>query len=239
MQHPSYDATQPLLLLPGLLCDRALWTHQIDHLADIADIMVPDLTDQDSIDAMASHVLSQAPDRFALAGLSMGGYVALSILRLAPDRVTRLCLLDTNARADSDEQIRRRGALVTLARTGRFKGVTPRLLPTLVHADHVNVPEIGGVVLAMAERVGRDAFCRQQQAILSRPDSRPFLPSIQVPTLCIVGRDDQISPPDRAQEMADAIAGASIAVIDHCGHMAPLEQPAITTSRMREWLTRP
>lgn len=236
MMHPTPHARQPLCLLPGLLCDRALWAHQIENLSDIADCTVADLTRADSMGALAEAVLARAPDRFALAGLSMGGYVAFEILRRAPERVTRLCLVDTSARPDTMEQRQRREAMLKLARIGKFRGVSPRLLSTQVHPDHVAVPEIGGVVLAMTERVGRDAFCRQQAAILSRPDSRPGLDAISVPTLVIVGADDAQTPPDRSHEIAERVPGAALHILPRCGHLAPLEQPERVTALMREWL---
>ncbi|MDG5493722.1 alpha/beta fold hydrolase [Niveispirillum sp. BGYR6] len=236
MMHPPQDARLPLLLLPGLLCDHALWAHQAAALADIADSQVADLTQADSVAAMATQVLATAPARFALAGLSMGGYVAMEIMRRAPERVLGLCLVDTTARPDTDEQRERRMALIKLAKMGKFKGVTPRLLPALIHPDRANDPDVAGVVLEMAERVGRDAFLRQQSAILGRIDSRPFLDTIQVPTLCIVGRDDAITPPDRLEEVAAAVPGGRCEVLDHCGHLAPLEQPDQTSALMRAWL---
>ncbi len=236
MMHPTPHARQPLLLLPGLLCDRALWAHQIENLSDIAEPYVPDLTGHDRIGDLADSVLVNAPARFALAGLSMGGYVAFEILRRAPERVTRLCLVDSSARPDTHEQRQRREAMLKLARIGKFRGMSPRLLATQVHPDHVAVPEIGGVVLAMTERVGRDAFCRQQAAILSRPDSRPDLGSIKVPTLVIVGADDGQTPPDRSREIAAAIPDAQLHVLPRCGHLAPLEQPVQVTALMRQWL---
>lgn len=239
MTHPTPDARQTLLLLPGLLCDHALWAHQTEQLADIADCHVPDLTAQDSVGGLAGAVLAQAPARFALAGLSMGGYVALEIMRRAPERVTHLCLMDTSARADTDEQRQRRQALLKLARMGRFRGMSPRLLATQVLPDHVAVPEIGGVILAMTARVGRDAFCRQQSAILSRPDSRPDLAGIRSPTLVVVGADDVQTPPDRSREIAAAIHGARLHIIPRCGHLAPLEQPETVTGLMRDWLSIP
>lgn len=237
MTHPTPHAGQPLLLLPGLLCDRALWAHQIENLSDIADIRVPNLTGQDTIEGLATSVLDHAPPRFALAGLSMGGYVAFEILRRAPDRVTRLCLIDSSARADTPEQRRRREAMLKLAHMGKFRGMSPRLLATQVHPDHVDVPEIGGVVLAMTQRVGRDAFCRQQSAILSRPDSRPDLSQIKVPTLIIVGADDAQTPPDRSREILAAVTGAHLHILPRCGHLAPLEQPKAVTALMRDWLS--
>lgn len=123
----------PLILLPGLLCDGALWAHQSRYLEEVADVSVADLTRHDGVAAMAAAVLEAAPPRFAVAGLSMGGYVALEIARQAPDRVVKLALLDTNARADTDEQRRRRRGLMALANQGEFRGVTPRLLPMLIH----------------------------------------------------------------------------------------------------------
>jgi pimeloyl-ACP methyl ester carboxylesterase len=126
---------EPLILLPGLLCDARLWTHQSRDLADLSRPIVADLTGRDTVTDLARDVLAGAPERFALAGLSMGGYVAQEIMRQAPERVTRLALLDTSARADSAEQSERRRGLIRLAETGKFKGVTPRLLPLLIHPD--------------------------------------------------------------------------------------------------------
>lgn len=236
MMHPSHDARLPLLLMPGLLCDAALWAHQIETLSDLALPMVADLTQADTIAAMATQVLAAAPARFALAALSMGGYVAFEIMRREPARVAGLCLVDTTARPDTEEQRARRRALLHLARSGKFKGVTPRLIPTLVHPDHAGDPAIAGVVMAMAERVGRDAFIRQQSAIIGRVDSRPGLSAITAPTLCIVGEQDQVTPPDRLAEVAAAVPGARFAQISPCGHLAPLEQPGKVSMLMREWL---
>ena len=236
MTYPPHDARLPLLLLPGLLCDAALWSHQVRDLADLAESRVADLTGADAITRMAEQVLALAPPRFALAALSMGGYVAFEIMRRAPERVLGLCLVDTSARPDTDEQRTRRKALLKLAQSGKFRGVTPRLLPTLIHPDFADDPTVAGVVMAMAERVGRDAFLRQQTAILDRADSRPGLGAITVPTCCIVGADDQVTPPDRLAEVAAAVPGARLSVLDHCGHLAPLEQPDAVTGLMREWL---
>jgi pimeloyl-ACP methyl ester carboxylesterase len=226
----------PLILLPGLLCDEALWSHQTRYLSEIADITVADLTGRDSVAALAAEVLAKAPPRFALAGLSMGGYVALEIVRQAPERVTKLALIDTNARSDTDEQRRRRRGLMALADRGEFRGVTPRLLPVLVHPDRTNDTELTGEVMAMAERVGRDAFLRQQKLIMDRPDRRPMLPSITCPTLVLCGRQDAISTLEMHAEMADAIPGSRLAVVEECGHLASLERPHATTAMMRDWL---
>lgn len=226
----------PLILLPGLLCDSALWTHQTRHLGEIAESAVPNLTGHDSLGGLAAAVLAAAPDRFALAGLSMGGYVALEIMRQAPERVIKLALLDTNARPDSDEQRRRRRGLMALANRGEFRGVTPRLLPMLIHPDRTEEQDLTATVMQMAERVGKEAFLRQQTAILGRPDSRPDLARIACPTLVLCGREDALSTLEMHVEMAEAIPQARLAVVEQCGHLAPLERPHATTALLRDWL---
>lgn len=227
---------EALALLPGLLCDARLWDHQVRHLADLGDPWVADLASQDSIAAMAESVLAAMPGPFALAGLSMGGYVALEVMRRAPERVTRLCLLDTSARPDTDAQAERRRGLVAVAGKGTFKGVTRRLLPFLIHHDRVDDASLSSTVMAMAESVGRDAYGRQQQAILGRVDSRPALAAIACPTLVICGRQDAVTPLDRSEEIAAAIPGARLAVIEDCGHLSALERPQAVTALMRLWL---
>jgi pimeloyl-ACP methyl ester carboxylesterase len=226
----------PLILLPGLLCDEALWAHQTRYLAEVADVTVADLTGRDSVSELAADVLATAPPRFAVAGLSMGGYVAVEIVRQAPERVVKLALLDTNARADTDKQRRRRRGLMTLADRGEFRGVTPRLLPMLIHPDRIGEEALTGEVMAMAERVGRDAFLRQQKLIMDRPDSRPGLPSLRLPTLVLCGRQDAISTLEMHVEMAEAIPRARLAIVEECGHLAALERPHATTALMRDWL---
>ncbi|MGF1611407.1 MAG: alpha/beta fold hydrolase [Kiloniellales bacterium] len=228
--------TQPLALLPGLLCDAALWRHQVDALADLADCQVADFTSQDSVAAMAESVLAMMPERFALAGLSMGGYVALEVMRQAPGRVTRLALLDTSAWPDTPEQTARRRGLIELAETGKFKGVTPRLLPLLIHESRLDDADLTGVVLAMAERVGKDAFLGQQRAIMERPDSRPTLVTIRCPTLVICGRQDALTPLDRAMELAAGISDARLLVAEDCGHLSALERPETVNQALKAWL---
>lgn len=227
----------PLILLPGLLCDAALWARQIDDLADMADSTVADVGAHDDVGALAAEVLARAPDRFALAALSMGGYVAFEIMRRAPLRVSRLALFDTSARPDTAEQTRRRRLLVELGRSGRFRGVTPRLLPSLVHSDRLNDVALTRVIAEMAERVGRDAFERQQTAIMNRPDSRPLLAHVTCPTLVAVGRQDVLTPPALAEEIAAAIPGARLAYIEDSGHLPSLERPNVVSALMREWLS--
>lgn len=228
----------PLVLLPGLLCDAALWQPQIGALADLAAPLVGDLTRHDSLAAMAAAVLATAPEYFSLAGLSMGGYVAQEIMRQAPARVRRLALLDTSARADTDEQRARRRGLIELAGKGEFRGVTPRLLPLLLHPDRLGDRPLVDTVIGMAERVGKDAFLRQQQAILGRPDGRADLARIACPTLVLCGRQDALTPLAVHEEMAAAVKGARLVVVEDCGHLAPLERAEAVTAALQEWLTR-
>ena len=230
------SARTPLILLPGLLCDRALWQHQIDHLSDLADMSVPDLGRDDTVAGMAERVLAAAPPRFALGALSMGGYVAHAIMRAAPERVERLALLDTSARPDSEEQLSHRRGLVELAEKGTFRGVTPRLLPLLVHPARLEDKPLTDAVMGMAERIGKEAFLLQQKAIMGRPDSRPDLPRYRCPTLVVVGRADAITPIEVDAEMASLIPGARLVIVEESGHLTPMEQPVATTALLRYWL---
>ena len=224
-----------LLLLPGLLCDARLWRDQAAALAPLARPIVADLTLDDRIEAMAARALAAIDGPFALAGLSMGGYVALEVMRQAPERVTRLALLDTGARADTDEQKRRRRGLISLSRSGQFRGVTPRLLPQLIHPSRQHGP-LAAEVMDMAERVGKEAFLRQQEAIMHRIDSRPHLARIAVPTLVGVGADDALTPPALAAEMAALIPGARLRHFAHAGHLPTMETPEAVNAALAAWL---
>ncbi len=226
----------PLVLLPGLLCDPDLWSHQVAHLGEVATPAVLDLTGADSMAALACAVLDRSPDRFALAGLSMGGYVALEIMRRAPDRVVKLALLDTNAREDTPEQTARRNALVAISEKGGFERIVPTMLPNLVHPDRLEDWELVTRVEGMAAKVGPAAFRRQQAAIMGRLDSRPHLPAIACPTLVLCGRQDALTPPALHAEMAAGIPGARLAVIEDCGHLSSLERPQAVTALLRDWL---
>lgn len=230
-------ARHHLILLPGLLNDAALWAHQTGTLTDVAETTVPDLTQDDSLAAMAERVLAAAPDSFALAGLSMGGYLAQEIMRRAPERVERLALLDTTADADKPEQSARRRELIALAREGRFSEVPPALLPNLMHPEHARDPRIAGAFLAMAERVGAQGFIRQQTAIMARPDGWEDLRRIACPTLILCGRQDALSPPQTAARMAEAIGpAAKLVIVEDCGHLSALERPHAVSAVLRYWL---
>jgi len=231
-------ARQTLVLLPGLLNTRRLFDHQIADLADVADATVPELWHHDSIGAMAQATLDAAPPRFALGGFSMGGYVCFEILRRAPERVERLALMDTQAVPDTPEATARRRGFIEQTRLGRFHGVQPSLLPTIVHRSQLNDQAVVQPILEMAAEVGADGFCREQTAMIARRDSRPLLVDIKVPTLVLVGRQDLATPLSRAEEMAADIAHSRLVVIDNCGHMAPLEKPAEVSAALRRWLAQ-
>ncbi len=230
---------QALVLLPGLLCDAALWEPQLSELADIARFWVPDLTKYESMKELGEAVLRDAPwKEFALAGLSMGGYVAMEVIRQAPERVARLALLDSRARPETPDETERRQQLMKLAQSERgFMPVTSRMLPLMLHPSRVKDAVLTKTIRDMAERTGVEAYLRQQHAIISRPDFRPGLQRIKCPTLVLCGRQDQLTPLECSEEMAAAIPGARLAVIDECGHLATLERPDAVNAVMRTWLT--
>ena len=218
------------------MCDDRLWRHQVMHLADIADPIIGDVTKGASMPEMARAVLDAAPERFALAGLSMGGYVALQIMRDAPEPIARLALLDTSARADTLEQTATRRELIELSQEGRFDEVPHRLLPNIVHPERLDDARLTLIVFAMAEAVGPEAFVRQEEAIIGRPDSREDLQGIACPTLLLCGREDALTHMHLHEEMAALIPGSRLRVIERCGHLSALERQEEVTTALREWL---
>jgi len=225
-----------LLLLPGLLEDVDAFEQVIAGTADIATIVVADLTRADNMPALAQAALQQAPEGpLLVAGHSMGGYVALELVRQAPERVAKLCLLNTNARPDTPESTENRRRLMALADKD-FESVVTTLLPKLMTADHLKDPILTGIIGAMALATGKDAFKRQETAIIGRIDSRPHLEAIGCPTMVVAGRDDQLMPVAVLQELADGIPGARLEILEDCGHMASLEQPDEVLALFREWI---
>ena len=227
--------TSDLVLLPGLICDARLWRDVIAGLDQRS--MVADLTQDDSIAAMAARTLAAAPARFALAGLSMGGYVALEIMRQAPERGTHLALLDTSARPDDEarKETRRKG--IEMVEQGKFIGVSRGLLGSLVAPQHMGT-DVAREVQAMSERVGQAAYVRQQVAIMGRVDSRPGLGEIRVPVLVGVGESDKLTPPELAEEMAAGIKGAELVRFPDSAHLPTMENPGAVVDAMRAWLGR-
>ncbi len=226
----------PSVFLPGLLCTPRLYAEQISALWAFGPVMVGDHTRDDSVAAIAQRVLANAPPRFALIGLSMGGYVSMEIMRQAPERVAKLALLDTTARPDTPEQTASRREMIALGRSGRFGEVPERQYPILVAPQRQSDEELQRIVRTMAEQVGAEAFERQQAAIMNRPDSRPSLAAIRCPMLMLVGEQDALTPPDRAREISAAIAGSRLVTVPGCGHLSALERPAEVSRALVELL---
>jgi len=184
---------------------------------------------------LAKEALKQAPwEKFLLAGHSMGGYVALEVMRQAPQRVTGLALLNTNARPDTPESTENRRRLMALADRD-FEAVSTTLLPRLMNKEHLEDPLLTGTIGQMALAVGKDSFKRQEEAIIGRIDSRPHLKDIRCPTLVIAAAEDQLMPVAVLQEMADAIPGARLEVVEDSGHMTTLEHPERVVELLRDW----
>ena len=230
-------AKTDLVLVPGLLCTKALWQPQLAALADVATMTVADHTGHDSMEGIARSILAAAPERFALAGLSMGGYIAYAILRLAPERVSKLALLDTGYRADLPERKKQRCALMALAEREGTRKAQETLLGVLIHKSRLTHEALAEAVLKMGEDTGTEAFKRQQTALMTRPDSAPLLPTIRVPTLVLVGDQDALTPPQTSQEIAERIPGAKLEIIGECGHLSTMERPEAVNRALRTWLT--
>jgi pimeloyl-ACP methyl ester carboxylesterase len=226
----------PIVLVPGLLCTARLYAEQIPTLWRLGLVTVADHTRDDSMAAIARRILADAPPRFALAGLSMGGYVAFEIVREAPQRVARLALLSTSARLDPPEITERRRRQITLAQEGRFGDVADMQFPLLVHRSRLDDEGLQTLVRLMADQTGVDAFVREQTAIIGRADSRPDLAAIACPTLVVVGDGDELIAPENSVEIAAGIPGARLVTIAGCGHLSTLERPEQVTAALGEWL---
>ena len=235
MPKPSSE-TLPVVLVPGLACSARLYSEQIPVLWPFGPVTVADHTRDESIAAIARSILTAAPPRFALGGLSMGGYIAFEIMRQAPERVAKLALLDTAATPEMPEQTAARRTRIELAKSGRFGEALDLLFPLFVHRDRHGDKDRQRIVSLMGEEIGADVFIRQQQAIMARADSRPSLAAIACPTLVVVGDADELTPPAAAQEIAAGISGARLVVIPQCGHLSTLERPQAVNAALMEWM---
>jgi pimeloyl-ACP methyl ester carboxylesterase len=226
----------PILLVPGLNCSARLYAPQIPDLWRFGPVTIANHTRDDTVSAIAARVLSDAPPRFALAGLSMGGYIALEIMRQAADRVVKLALLSTGARPDAPEASAKRVTNIALAQAGTFDEIIGPQFPLYVHPSRANDETLKSVYLAMCHDVGPHAYVRQQKAIMARIDSRPSLAAIRCPTLVLVGEDDTATPPVLAEEMAAAIPSARLVKVPECGHLSTLEKPEAVTKALLAWM---
>lgn len=228
-----------LVLLPGMLCDAELFTHQREHLSDVVEVSVGDLTRDDSIAGMAATVLDAAPERFTLAGLSLGGIVAMEIMRRAPERVERLALMDTTPLPPRPDQLKTWDEFEKMTGEGRFMAVTTeRLMPALIHPGRRDDALLTGAVERMAENIGEEDFLRQLSAQRGRPDSRESLSGIECPTLVLCGREDALCPYPLHEEMAGTVPGAVLVPVEGCGHLSSLEKPEAVTAVLRYWMRR-
>jgi pimeloyl-ACP methyl ester carboxylesterase len=228
---------RPLFVLPGLLEDADAFHAVINGLGNVAQVRVADMIRGESIAEFAAFALQQMPPGpVHLAGHSMGGYVALEIMRQAPHRVAALALLNTHARPDSPEATENRQRLMALAEQD-FTAVIKALLPKLMTEAHLKDSALAGIVASMALAVGKEAFLRQERAIIGRVDSRPHLGDIRCPTLVVAGREDQLMPVALLEELARGIPGARLEVLEACGHMASMEKPREVIALLREWMT--
>ncbi len=225
-----------IVLIPGLLGSARLYAPQLPELWRCGPVTIADHTRDDSMGAIARRILSSAPPRFALAGLSMGGYLAFEILRQASARVAKLALLDTSARADTAEQSAVRRTQIGLAAAGGFAEVVEAQFARLVSAAHRSDAALRELNRQMADEVGAEVFVRQQTAVMGRPDSRSMLATIDCPTLVLVGEQDELTPPERAREIAGGIRGARLVTVPESGHLSTLEQPDAVTRALLEWL---
>lgn len=232
---------QTLALIPGMLCDARLWRAQTP-LLNHYQIQIPDLALMEDIPSIASQLIDSLPETFTLGGLSMGGYIALEMYRQLLEageahRVEKLLLIATSARSDTAEHVRVRKGFIALARLGKFKGVTPKLLPTLIHPSRVEEAEITDVIFDMADAVGLEAFIRQEAAVMNRYDQLAILPRVTCPTFILCGEDDQRTPLECSEEMRGLIPQANLHVLKECGHLPPLEKPEETGRLMAAFLT--
>lgn len=228
-----------LLLIPGMLCDGALWSNQIDLLDRYCEISITDQhCHHDNIDDIVDAIVQEAPKDFLLAGLSMGGYIALEIVRRFPQRVRGLALLDTSARADTSEQTRGRLSQMAQVRQGKFDSVVESLLPRFLHRSRLADPLLVDAIRSMAQRVGAEGYLRQQQAIIGRRDQRPHLSEIRSPTVVICGEDDNTTPMILSEELHRGIPGSRLIGLPRCGHMSPLERPSACADALRAWILK-
>ncbi|AWL99382.1 alpha/beta fold hydrolase [Bradyrhizobium amphicarpaeae] len=230
------DRTTPIVLVPGLASSARIYAQMIPALWRFGPVMVANHIRDDSMAAIARRILSEAPPRFAVAGHSMGGYIAFEIMRQAPERVAKLALINTQARPDTAEATARRRGLMERASRGELHAIREESFPELVHPSRRNDADILKLVHAQDEDVGVEGYLRQQTAIIARVDSRPTLSAIKCPTLVLTGDADNTIPNALSKEMAEGIPGARLLILDRCGHLPQPEQPEATLRALSQWL---
>ncbi len=230
---------EPLVLLPGMMCDARLYRHQLQHLSRDRAVTVAPVSGGERIEEIASGLLDQLPLRFALTGLSMGGVVALEIIRRAPDRVSRLCLMSTDAHADTPQIAASREPLIVGAQAGRLEDVMQQVIRPETLAPGPDRMAILDEMMTMANEMGPDLFVQQMRALQRRPDQQSTLRKIKVPTLILCGAHDGLTPPKKHTFMAELIPGAELQVVENAGHLPTLETPEIVTKALKKWMKEP
>jgi pimeloyl-ACP methyl ester carboxylesterase len=233
------SADEPIVLVPGLACDATIWRHQVAALGNGRSITVANHGEAASLAEMAEQVLDTVPARFALAGHSMGARVALEIVDRAPERVTRLALLDTGVHPVRPGEAAARNDLLDFGRAFGMPAMIDRWLPPMVHPDRINDAAIMAPLRAMAIGLGFETFERQVGALLGRRDATPILAKLHCPVLVGVGSHDSWSTPEQHRSFVRNIAHATLVVFDQAGHMAPFERPELVNAAMAYWLDAP
>ncbi len=228
----------PLVMLPGMMCDDRLFVPQIEAFSGARAVTVPALTGADRVEDLAFEILRQAPDRFALAGLSMGGIVAMEMMRQAPDRIAGLCLMDTNPLAEDKAVKAGRLPQIEKAMAGRLDAVMREEMKPRYLTDGPRRAAILDLCMEMALALGPDVFVAQSKALMDRPDQMATLRAVTCPSLILCGAHDTLCPVSRHELMADLIGGAVLEVVPKAGHLPVLEAPQVTTAHLAEWLSR-
>ena len=230
---------EPLVLMPGMMCDARLFLPQITAFSADRAVQVANITQGEKIEVMAEAVLKDAPEKFALAGLSMGAIVAMEVQRRAPERVTRIALMDTNSQAETPPVAAMREPQIVGARTGRLAEVMRDVMRPEFLAPGPRRHEVLDLMQQMAMDLGPEVFVRQSRALQRRPDQQKTLRKLRVPALVLCGEHDGLTPVRRHDFMAGLIPYATLNIIPDAGHIPTLEQPDATTAALRHWLGAP
>jgi pimeloyl-ACP methyl ester carboxylesterase len=230
------DNTMPILLVPGLVSSPRIFAPVIPELWRYGPVTVANHVRDDNMAVIARRILAEAPPRFALAGHSMGGYIAFEIMRQAPQRVAKLALINTQARPDTPEISERRRGQIARAKAGEFHGILDELFPLFVHPSRRGDADLRKLIHDMGDDLGTEAFVRQQTAVIGRADSRATLAVISCPTLVLTSDEDHTIPNKLSIEIANGIRGAKLVITPNCGHLAQAEQPQATSDALTGWL---
>ena len=231
--------TEPLLLIPGMMCDSRLYQRQIEHFSLERNVTIASMGKGERIEEIASDILMQAPVKFAMAGLSMGGIIAMEILRRAPERVTRICLMDTNPLAETPQSAAAYEPMIVGIKSGRMMDVLRGFLKPEFLAPGPGRMNVLNKSLEMAESLGPEAFLRQIKALQRRRDQQAVLRKCRVPALVMCGAHDGLTPPKRHEFMAELIPYAQLQIIEDAGHIPTLETPEVVNALLTNWLAQP